>query len=190
MFARKRNLIVIILQMALWILPLYAQVSFTARRDFFSGNTFAITLATGDFNNDQILDLVVSNYDAGTLVVLLGDGRGGFVYSAEYPAGRAPFFAAVRDLNNDGNLDVVVANFELPQVAVLLGDGQGRFSPSYFLVGDRNTGIAIDDFNMDGCWDIATANFGPFTVEDPCGQVANSVSILLGDCTGNFVPPL
>ncbi|MBI3656247.1 MAG: VCBS repeat-containing protein [Acidobacteria bacterium] len=43
---------------------------------------------------------------------------------------------------------------------------------------------------MDGCWDIATANFGPFTVEDPCGQVANSVSILLGDCTGNFVPPL
>src|SRR6185295_19384729 len=48
-----------------------------------AGNT-PVAIATGDFNGDGQLDAAIANQDSNTIVVLLGNGTGGF---AQAPAG-------------------------------------------------------------------------------------------------------
>src|ERR1700683_4293496 len=54
-------------------------------------------VAMGDFNGDGKLDLATANYEADTITVLLGDGRGGFTPAPGSPfaVGSGPFFVAV-----------------------------------------------------------------------------------------------
>ncbi|MGH9945431.1 MAG: FG-GAP repeat domain-containing protein, partial [Pyrinomonadaceae bacterium] len=67
-------------------------------------------LAVGSFNRsvdlDQNLDLVVTNLQSNTVMILLGDGAGGFGPPASFPVGLAPDFVAVGDFDGDLNLDV------------------------------------------------------------------------------------
>jgi hypothetical protein len=85
---------------------------------------------------------------------------------------------AVGDFNGDGNLDLAVANTYSGTVSILLGDGAGNFLPAAtptVRVGYYPNSIAVGDFNNDGNLDLAVANYA-----------SGTVSILLGDGTGNF----
>ena len=79
-----------------------------------TGSPFAVgsapkSIAVGDFNNDGVLDLAVTNCNELSVSLLIGNGTGGFT-----TASGSPFFAvqnnpqsvAVGDFNGDGNLDV------------------------------------------------------------------------------------
>src|SRR5215510_8733025 len=61
------------------IVSAHAQdVSFLPPRDFVAGE-LPFSVAVGDFNGDQIMDLAVANHvEAGTVAVLLGRGDGSF----------------------------------------------------------------------------------------------------------------
>ena len=48
------------------------------------------TLALGDFNEDRLVDLVVTNRDAGEVAMLLSDGAGGFEAPAQFAVGAEP----------------------------------------------------------------------------------------------------
>jgi hypothetical protein len=145
----------------------------------FSGNGL-FSVATGHFNNDSYLDLVVTG--ASAMTVLLGDGHGGFQQGpAVATVGLAP---AVADVNHDGFDDIVIGesivNHSDNPGGVLLGNGDGTFQPiisfpsppagSLFL---GFVSLAIGDFDQDGHLDVA-------------GLAPNYLAILKGKGDGTF----
>jgi hypothetical protein len=79
------------------------------------------TVAAGDLNADGIADIVVPNYEDGTLTVYFG-GRNGINLAPYSPirVGHTPHGVAIADLNHDGKGDIVVAEEEDNDVLVLL----------------------------------------------------------------------
>ena len=96
-------------------------------------------LRSADFNHDGLADVATTNLDDGTVTILLGDGKGGFLNAAGSPfaAGAKPWEMFVEDLDGDGNPDLVVVipyqrdigSAAESAVTVLLGDGRGSFRP-------------------------------------------------------------
>jgi FG-GAP-like repeat/Bacterial Ig-like domain (group 3) len=140
-------------------------------------------IGVGDFNGDGNPDLVIVDLDtAGDVLVLLGDGKGNFSPAPGSPThtGQAAKGVAVADFNMDGHLDVAITYGTANQVGILLGDGMGRLSPDPkgpFPTGDYPLAIVPGDFNGDGKPDLAVVNWSQGTM-----------SVLLGDGTGGFVP--
>ncbi len=143
-----------------------------------SGSLYSV--ATGDFNSDGITDLAIADYGANSVIVLLGNGSGGFTAASGSPfaVGSFPTYVAVGDFNGDGNADLAVTNRESNNVTILLGNGSGGFTPatgSPFAVGNQPFSAAIADFNKDGNPDLAVANLAD-----------NTVTVLLGNGSGGF----
>ncbi|CAF1431265.1 unnamed protein product [Rotaria sordida] len=127
------------------------------------------SVAIGDFNNDDILDIAVANYGNSNVGIFLGLGNAFFdnmlIYSTGVDSG--PYFVAVEDLNNDNHSDIVVANFKTDNIAILLGYGNATFAPAAtYSTGDRShpCAVTIADFDNDNILDIAIANSGTSTV--------------------------
>ena len=146
-------------------------------------------LATGDFNADGKLDLVVTNRSDNTLSVLLGKPDGTFGPKVDYPTGVNPGSVVVADFDGDGNLDVAITNencipLSLPRgpicgagtISILFGNGDGTFQPhTDYATGTRPLSVVVSDFNGDGKLDLAVAN-----------NVDSTVSIFLGNGDGTF----
>ncbi|CAF3296674.1 unnamed protein product [Rotaria socialis] len=76
-----------------------------------------ISIASGDFNNDNLLDV-----DTNTLGIFLGYGNGPFVSVtlASLGYGSRPFSVLVGDFNNDRKLDFAVTNGSTNSLSILL----------------------------------------------------------------------
>lgn len=137
----------------------------------YATSRFCLSVKTGDFNEDGILDLVAPGANVRALLVLLGNGSGGvgdgsFAPEVEYPAGISPTVVTTGDFNGDGITDLAVTNDNYPTygLSVLLGRGtagagDGTFSPGvFFRVGDGINGLVAGDFDGDGRDDLACSN--------------------------------
>lgn len=136
----------------------------------------AYSIATGDFNNDGKLDVVMMVI--GGFAVALGNGDGTMQKATLYTT-KLAYSLAVADFNGDGNLDIVVADEDQSPstVSVYLGNGDGTFrSPITSNTTDYNEFVAVGDFNGDGKPDIVL-------IENP------HISVLLGKGDGTFGPP-
>lgn len=144
----------------------------------FNGAKF---ITSGDFDNDGKIDLAVTNTNASSVSILIGNGNGSFVASTNlFTTSYTPSSIVCADFNSDGNMDLATSNVSsgsvINYVNVLLGDGIGNFGTAKsFTVGNTPRSIISADFNGDGKFDLATANEGP-----------SSVSVLLGTGTGSF----
>ncbi len=116
----------------------------------------------GDLNIDGVLDLVFVYREVfNTVIVLLGDGGGGFSKSDEFQVGIGPGVIAMGDFNGDHLQDLVVPNASGNSVSLILGDGLGAFTRIVdFQVGIEPNSIAPGDFDGDGLPDLAVANAG------------------------------
>jgi hypothetical protein len=147
-------------------------------------------IAVADVNHDNHPDIVVANagsdkVDDGTMMILLGDGKGAFhaAPGSPFPAGHLPNDVAIADMNHDGNPDLVVANHQSPYLRVFLGDGHGGFrlapgSPVDVHSNPHPHGVVVGDFNSDGMPDAVTDSWGN-----------NQIELLLGDGTGRLASP-
>ncbi|WP_171631957.1 FG-GAP-like repeat-containing protein [Paenibacillus plantarum] len=160
-------------------------VNYNVYIDSVGYNTFTPSSVTiGDFNNDSIMDLAVSNYDSLTskhhIVWLLGQGvqpDGTLKFSEPVPlrVGANPSSITAGEINGDSNLDIVVTNSGDGTVSILTNNGNLTVSSNVYAVGARPKASVIGDMNGDGYADIVVAT------ED-----SNGISILQGDGRGSF----
>ena len=155
-------------------------------------------LAAGDFNEDGKPDLAVALRNSNQLVLLTGDGNGGFstgtMISNVGPSGSTPDHVVVGDFNGDGHQDVAVSLSGLyvsGGVAVFLGDGNGGLSPAagspmitsggqmFGIVAGHFTGtthmdLAVTDLNHDDVLILQGAGDGSFTKAADINTVADA----------------
>jgi predicted nucleotidyltransferase len=149
-----------------------------------ANNSLLCSVAVGDFNNDNRLDIVVVNSAVNNLGVFIGYGNGTFSVMITCSTGSlsVPLSVVVGDFNNDGRLDVAVSLSQTDSIGVLFGNGNGTFSNQMTFPtgsGSEPNRLAIGDFNNDNQLDIAIANYG-----------SNSFDVLLGCANGTFFSPL
>lgn len=126
-------------------------------------------IMTADFDEDDHLDLVVTNRGANgegtTASILLGNGDGTFITGDSLTTDPGPAGVAVADFNGDRHLDVVLANNHHDDgtvVGVYLGNGDGTF---------------VDPIELGGV-------FGPYDVLAFDNDGDNDVDILVSDAAG------
>ena len=143
-------------------------------------------VASGDFNSDGHLDVVVvpNNVIINEVIVLYG--RGGterFGPPTNFPVGGFAQAVTVGDLNGDSKPDLAVTldGFSQPlgRISILLNDGTGRFGPPSIVTMQGNpSGPVFGDVNNDGKLDMVA---GLST-----GTTDGRVAVLLGDGAGGF----
>ena len=134
------------------------------------------SVTVGDFNGDGKPDLVVTNFDIGTVSVFLGRGDSTFQNQVTYTVGTSPASVAVGDFNGDGKPDLAVTSSLGNSVSVLLGNGDGTFQNQVtYATGAMPNFVAVGDFNRDGKLDLVVTNYD-----------GKSVSVLPGNGDGTF----
>jgi hypothetical protein len=137
------------------------------------------SVVIGDFNNDDLPDIVVANSGMNNIGIFLRHVNGTFTDQRNYSTGydSTPYAVAVADFNKDHRLDIAVANFDSHNIGIFLGIGNGTFRPqTTFSTGSsRPRSIAVGDFNNDAKVDIAVVNYGIY-----------NIGIFLQDTNGSF----
>jgi len=144
----------------------------------FGGGPGPSYLTVADFDLDGKVDVAASFIGAGVIVIMLGNGQGGFSSAFGVNTNFAGYVVS-GDFNLDGKPDLAVAGGTGHPVTIMLGDGHGNFSQAAGspLTVANSFGLAVADFNLDGKPDLAVANL----------QNGN-VPIFLGNGLGGFTP--
>jgi hypothetical protein len=131
-------------------------------------NAVLVKSVTGNTNQD----LLITNFNDGTVSVLLGTGTGTFTSAGAFPAGSAPTSLASCDFTGDGIADLVVTNATPTNgnnISILLGNGNGTYhEPLGYAAGAGPTSVVVADFNNDAKPDLAVLS-----------STSNAVDILL-----------
>jgi len=147
--------------------PGSATPSFAAKTDFAAvGDDRMVTSA--DINGDGKPDIIVPNYTAGTVSVLLnttatGAATASFSAKTDFPTAIGAYSIAVCDLNGDGMPDMAIMN-QASLSVYLNTTNPGASTPTFsaktsFSNTGSSIGITAGDLNNDGKPDIVIANY-------------------------------
>jgi hypothetical protein len=145
------------------------------------------TVTGCDADRDGNVDLVVDSWGEKRLLLLRGDGHGGFAApGTPIEAGRKTYRNVVaRDLDGDGRCDLVAPTYDAGVVTILTGDGRGAFRAGPGLpAGPAPFVVAVADLDGDGKLDLVFSNYSG-QISDPS---RDALTFLLGDGKGGFRP--
>ncbi len=153
----------------------------------FDARTFAVgrlplRIDAADLDADGVMDLTLGLNDDGEVVVLRGQGEGGFERIAAIDLGLSASVTDlhVSDLDADGRPDVVVTllgSFANSAAAVLRGTGDGGLgAPIPVDPGVDAAAVAVGDYDEDGTTDLVVAEY------------SHQLRIHHGDGAGDFTP--
>ncbi len=154
---------------------------FNTRFDYNFGDELMGDVATGDFNGDENLDVVVVNGLDQSIYIYLGNGDGTLGEAALCYSGInvLPWAGdiTIAYINGDDDLDLVVPA-PGQGVHLFLGNGDGTFnSPAIYPFASPS--VAIADIDGDTAMDMAVGE-----------SENNTVSVLLGNGDGSFQSPI
>jgi hypothetical protein len=125
-------------------------------------STGGFAIASGFFDNNSSVDLVVTNEAQGNVSVLLGNGDGTFKAARLNIVGASPEGVVAAKLNGGASQDIaVVDNGELADlnVSLLYGNNNGTFNADQRTTAATiSVGIAAADLDQDGSVDLAVTN--------------------------------
>ncbi|MFO0750534.1 MAG: VCBS repeat-containing protein [Myxococcota bacterium] len=116
------------------------------------------TMEAGQVDGDGRDDLVVGQYEAQQVVVLIAEGSG-FAAPSSLPADGIQTIA-IADFDADGHGDLLLTGGAELSTRLFLGQGGGAFATPVQLTGGALSGAAAGDFNGDGHLDVV-ASGGP-----------------------------
>ncbi|CAF3792437.1 unnamed protein product [Rotaria sp. Silwood1] len=128
-------------------------------------NSNPTSIAVGDFNNDNYLDIIVTHYGTGQIGIFFGYEDGIFAAQTMFSISSNchPYYISVGDFDKDNRLDVVVADPENDQVHILLQYNNRKFATTTTydgISGSYPFSVVVTDFDNDNQSDIAIANYG------------------------------
>lgn len=153
------------------------------------------SIAVARLDEDDDLDLAISNYFTSDVTILLNNGDGTFDPASGSPiaVGYLPGSVAAGDLDGDGDTDLVVANEFDNNVTILRNNGLGQFTPDAgrLAVGGSPKSVVVGRFYDDGQdgsgvgLDVAVANYDTDNISiwlnNGQGRFTTRVEVLAGD---------
>ena len=131
-------------------------------------------LIVGDFNADGQRDVIAVKAGADALILLAGNGKGGFADAANlYVPGAITTVAAGEIGRSDGQTDVAVGYVAASKAYVAIFEHpEGAFThrPEIFPLPAPANSIAIGEFDRDGYSDVAVSSGDKLTIVHGRGQ--------------------
>lgn len=153
----------------------FGSAPYFAMQQTFATGAAPYSISAADLNGDGKPDLIVANFGAGSVSVLLnttapGASTSSFAAQQTFATGSGPISTTTADVNGDGRPDLVVVNFNSQNVSVLINNTPpGSFVPSFaaqqtFATGFSPHSVSAADINGDGKPDLVIADTGALTV--------------------------
>jgi hypothetical protein len=142
---------------------------------YYAGQPLPVGIDNGDFNDDGDPDIVVANWEAEEVNVLLGDGNGGLGAPTAIDIGDITNSVGAGDIDGNGRTDIIASVANTYGVAVVRSYEDGYGAVEWVELDSPTTHAIFADVNHDGAPDLlATLNY-PY-----------QLSVALNDGTGEF----
>jgi hypothetical protein len=142
----------------------------------------ALTPQLHDVDGDGSLDLLTAQPGQKDMLLLRGNGQGGFQPAQTLTSGVVASQFELVDLDSDGTQDIVIRVLQQSKLTLLSGLGGGTFgTPHDIPVPVVPNSFAVADLNLDGLQDLAVG------IEDANGH---GLHVLFAQAPGVFGPDL